>query len=499
MRLTTRLVAVLMLGLICLVAINGMISLKRTNDVFRRVAKTHAQHLGDELEEMILVVWEKNGGDSAIEMIRTATDGRHHMQVRWVWFDASPGDPFSPSAPPDLLQALIIKNHLPVEVQRPNGPNLLNHYWEIDVQDERRGGLEMSEPMDVLEDEKRAVLTRTLLQMLCSVAVCGVLTVVTGVRMVGRPLEMLIEKTRRVGAGDLERPLQLQANHELGELATSLNDMCRSLAESQEKVQQEAAAKIVALDQLQHSDRLQTVGRLASGMAHELGTPLAVVAGRANLIASGKLSSDDVIKSAGEIKNQADQITTIIRRLLDFARSRTPKRASVDLRQVVEQSIGMVSWTAESHDIAISAAEGDGPLMASVDVGQIQQVLTNLLVNAGQAMPDGGSIDVVILRQHVCPPTGVDAQDGVYFRIDVRDTGAGITAQDIEHVFEPFFTTKKVGEGTGLGLSISYGIVREHGGWIDVASEPGTGTCFSIYLPEETSERNGDSGKSQSP
>ena len=115
----------------------------------------------------------------------------------------------------------------------------------------------------------------------------------------------------------------------------------------------------------------------------------------------------------------------------------------------------------------------------------MQQLLTNLLVNAGEAMPQGGPVEMVIGRESVTPPPGTDRQPGEYARVDVRIRARAWLPEIIDQIFEPFFTTKQVGEGTGLGLSIAYGIVQEHGGWIDVHSDQGKGSCFSVYLPIE--------------
>ena len=125
-------------------------------------------------------------------------------------------------------------------------------------------------------------------------------------------------------------------------------------------------------------------------------------------------------------------------------------------------------------------------MVAEVDVGQIQQALTNLVVNAVQAMPNGGKVDIALGRKCATPPEPEPGGEKMYYSIEVRDEGVGIPEEHVQHLFEPFFTTKEVGEGTGLGLSIAYGIVQEHGGWIDVTSRPGEGSCFTVFLPEET-------------
>jgi len=121
--------------------------------------------------------------------------------------------------------------------------------------------------------------------------------------------------------------------------------------------------------------------------------------------------------------------------------------------------------------------------VASVDSSQLQQVFTNLVVNGVQSMQRGGTLTIGVRRQHTQPPVDHGGPEADYYCIEIRDQGCGIAPADRQHLFEPFFTTKPVGEGTGLGLAVAYGIVREHGGWIEVASEVGSGSLFSVFLP----------------
>ena len=157
----------------------------------------------------------------------------------------------------------------------------------------------------------------------------GLILTLFGIRFIGRPLRQLIEKTREIGQGDLTTPLPLSGSDELSELARKLNTMCVQLSASQNQVHEEAAARVEAVEQLRHADRLRTVGRLASGLAHELGTPLNVVAGRASLIHSGKLSATEITESSKTIRKEADRMTGILRQLLDFAR-RSPPQTKAD-------------------------------------------------------------------------------------------------------------------------------------------------------------------------
>jgi signal transduction histidine kinase len=181
-------------------------------------------------------------------------------------------------------------------------------------------------------------------------------------------------------------------------------------------------------------------------------------------------------------------MTAIIRKLLDFARRSSPRRSLVDLRKLVQRSLELTASLGHKARAVLADEGPEGPLMARVDPGQIQQVLTNLIVNAFQAMPEGGRVEVRIRAARARSP-GVPAGSGAdYLCIEFQDEGGGIPEEARSRLFDPFFTTKDVGEGTGLGLSIAHGIVRDHGGWIDVESEPGVGSCFSVYLPREVEE-----------
>ena len=193
-------------------------------------------------------------------------------------------------------------------------------------------------------------------------------------------------------------------------------------------------------------------------------------------------------KSAHTIKDEADRITGIIRQLLDFARRGAPQRAVADLREITGQTVELLGPMAEKRQVKIATDLGESPLRARVDIGQIQQVLTNLTVNALQAMPGGGEVKVALGTAHAVSPDKSSAGPQSCFMLSVEDQGQGVADEHLPHLFEPFFTTKDVGEGTGLGLSVSYGIAQDHGGWIDVSSVPGQGSRFTLYLPQEANQ-----------
>jgi signal transduction histidine kinase len=485
MRLTLKLVLVFMLGNIVLAALYGYLAVQHEIRAFERTVESEAQLLGPPLEDVLVESWRRAGYERVTEVIRKANVGQDsEMCIRWVWFDTQSGNPDAPAAAPEVLTAIVIQQHRMVESAHADGVEYLHVYWPVSLTRDRRGGLEFAHKMTALENNERDVIRRTALLIGGMVLLSGLLAVLLGVRFVGAPLRQIIEKTRRIATGDLHRPLHLHTHDELAELAADLNAMCAKLAQSQQEIRAETAARLATMEQLRHADRLKTVGRLAAGIAHELGTPLNVVSGRAGLILSGKLASPEVDQSAAAIKAEADKMTRIIRQLLDFARASAPHKAAVDLRQLVGQTMDLLHALAEKNQVQLCFDRTDEPATTEVDVGQIQQVLTNLLVNAIQAMPHGGQVEIAVRRQSACPPEEVGGLAAPYFGIEIQDHGVGISAEHLPQLFEPFFTTKQVGEGTGLGLSIAYGIVQEHGGWIAVDSQPGQGSRFTVMLPE---------------
>ena len=338
--------------------------------------------------------------------------------------------------------------------------------------------------MQTAHDLARDTVWNSLMLLLTVAALCIGVVIIGGVQLVGQPLSRLVEKAKRIGEGDFSGPIVINGRTELNDLAGAMNEMCEKLEVQRSTIKTETASRLSAENQLRHADRLNTVGRLAAGVAHEMGTPLNVVSGRAGLIASGQLNDEEVRGSAQTIKEEADRIARIIRGLLDFARRTNPDRELANPHTVVEQTVELLRDFAKKKAIDVTVdSPSASSLSVNVDVGQLQQVLTNLIMNAVQAMPSGGRIDIAVAEERATAPPDMGGDTRDCIRIGVTDTGGGISTENQERIFEPFFTTKDVGEGTGLGLAISYGIIRDHDGWIDMTSEPDRGTCFSIFLP----------------
>lgn len=276
--------------------------------------------------------------------------------------------------------------------------------------------------------------------------------------LVVRPVAALVEGTRRVGEGDLTTTIPVSGRHELGQLAGAFNAMTQRLAETQ--------------GQLAQADKLASVGRLAAGVAHEINNPLTGVLSYASLLRKRLAGDAEAAEDLDVIVRETVRCRGIIRGLLDFARPTPPARKPVDLNEVVRRSVSVVMTQLSLNQVQLSLdLAGDLP-EALADANQIQQVAVNLLLNAGDAIGEGGGTIRVSTRPG---PEGT-------VEFAVQDNGRGIPAEDLPRIFEPFYTTKG-NHGTGLGLAVSWGIVEAHDGRLEVQSEPGQGTTFTLRIP----------------
>jgi signal transduction histidine kinase len=347
------------------------------------------------------------------------------------------------------------------------------------------GALELSEPLEAERASTGRIVADTVRTMAGLALVTTLLSYALGSLFVGRPVRALVDKARRIGRGDFGEPVHLRSRDELAELAREMNASSAALVAANAQVARETTARISALEQLRHADRLTTVGKLASGVAHELGTPLNVVAARAEMIRAGDTTSDETRAYAGIIVEASRKMTRIIRQLLEFARRSGPHKDRGDVVVVAERTLELLRPLAERQHVSLSLRAPGRPYVAPVDAAQVEQALTNLIVNAVQATPTdaGGAVEVTVGIEHAVPPADHGGAEGAWIAVRVRDRGGGIAPDDLPHVFEPFFTTKEVGTGTGLGLSVAYGIVSDHGGWMTVESAPGEGSTFAMFLP----------------
>ncbi len=328
----------------------------------------------------------------------------------------------------------------------------------------------------------------SLLLSLAAVALVSWLFIYT---FVHKRVQKFIAGTEALAAGDMTYRIAIQSRDELGELANSFNSMAEDLRTAkaelitwsstlEEKVKQKTRELQEVQGQVLHMEKMASLGKLSSMIAHELNNPLSGILTYAKLIRKrlthrqlDETSLAEIVDDITLISDEAKRCGDIVRNLLYFARTQTGQLTPIDVHEIINKVIRLLKHQIDLQQISVQMEVPDDGIQLVCDTGQIQQALVALTMNAVEAMPDGGQLTM-----------GAEARnERVILR--VRDTGSGIPAEEMQRIFEPFYTTKESGHGTGLGLSIVYGIVRNHKGDVRVSSEPGLGTTFTIDLPRD--------------
>lgn len=302
---------------------------------------------------------------------------------------------------------------------------------------------------------------------------------------IARPILRLRSMSQAVAAGDLNQQIGLNRSDEIGDLAKAFDVMTAHLRERTAEAERlyletvernqelaEINARLQATQlQLIQSEKLAAVGQLTAGIVHDVKNPLAVIKGLAELLEEDPLNPEETRKELRVIRESADRASRIVGDLLKFARQSSSELQEQDIRETVESSLRLTAYLLRQANIQLTKELPDSPVIVNYDAQQLEQVLINMIHNAIQAMPERGSLSVNLTTKN-----GTAA-------IAIKDSGTGITPENLKRIFDPFFTTKPEGQGTGLGLSVSYGIIANHNGQIDVQSELGKGTTFTIKLP----------------
>jgi len=296
-----------------------------------------------------------------------------------------------------------------------------------------------------------------------AVAICGVLIGALAY-FIQRPMVELQEKIALVSDGDLDVAVSFsRRNDEIGDLGRNFNHMMQQLRESREEIER------LHRTQVSRAEHLATLGELAAGLAHEIRNPLAGIAGVIEIIGRDLPSTSPARAVVKDVRLEIVQINRILTDLLETARPHPPQVCLSDLNTTVEHAVMLARQQVLSKPIKIELQKAPDLPEVEHDSGQIHQVLLNLLLNAVQAMEDGGTVLVEIGSRGDCAS------------VVVSDNGRGISPQHLPNIFRPFYTTK--GNGTGLGLSLARRIVEEHHGRIEVSSEVGKGSKFEVVLP----------------
>jgi len=282
-----------------------------------------------------------------------------------------------------------------------------------------------------------------------------------------KPVAQLAEGMHRVARGDLNYKIRIESADELGKLAKAFNIMVKAVKERDIRLRE------MTEERLSHVEKQVSIGRLAAGIAHEINNPLTAVLSLSSLMLKHLPEDDARREDLDVIVTETTRCREIVRSLLDFARERLPSMKVVDINDVIHNTVSLTSKYEAMEGIRTILKLSENQLLVNADSKQLQQVLTNLIINAAEATNQGGSISI----------SSDEDSSGGFVVVKVQDTGKGINKEHINRVFEPFFTNKGSGKGTGLGLSVSLGIVRKHNGSIEIDSAEGKGTTVTLFLP----------------
>ncbi len=492
--LTTRLVILLMLALMTITGVYEYIRLVRererlveqTREDQRIFAETLALAVSrnvrrgrttDELEELLGDILARPG---LIGVAIFDPDGRV------IAYNVAPGSP--PPRADEAVRESLATQGVTSSLVTVGSKQVLRYIQPFRWPRGQAGALEIQQSLEGMQREFRRDIRERIIARLV-VLIAFVLSLVALTRWsIARPIRALIQGARAVGRGDLPGRIEVARQDEIGELAEEFNRMAANLQTARQEIVRQSEERLRLEQEVQQAQKLAAVGMLAAEVAHEIGTPLNVVSGRAEVLERALPPEHAGRRHLAVILNQAERISGIIRALLDYTRPRRPT-----LREVLPVPI-----LARVSDLLLGRCRAQGvrihldlppdvpPVVGDAD--QLQQLFLNLLRNALDASPPGGTIRVSEGPELVLPAEGRAGilrgkAEAPCLALHIVDGGGGMSAEQLDQVFQPFFSTKRRGQGTGLGLPIAEEIVRAHRGEIEMLSILGRGTEVVVRLP----------------
>ena len=315
------------------------------------------------------------------------------------------------------------------------------------------------------------IISGVFLAVVVGATVASLLLLLVANELVLGPIRHVVAMSQKVIGGDLTARVGIRLPGEMGTLCRAVDSMAEAVAEREDLLKQ------ATRQQIGRSEQLASVGRLAAGVAHEINNPLVGVLAFAEMLREKENMDEQDREDLEVIVRETKRVRDIVRGLLDFARETPSVKTDLNINDVIRATLRLLGKRDAFQGIYIVEDLHENLPLIHGDKNQLQQVIMNLVLNACEAMPQGGTL---LLSS---------ASSGEHVAVQVSDTGCGIPAENLDKIFEPFFTTKSVGKGTGLGLAVSYGIVQQHGGSLEVHSEVGRGATFRITLPVSREER----------
>lgn len=377
--------------------------------------------------------------------------------------------------PPELKEVLRTNQYKNL-IRFVNEKKFASTISPLKIGEETIGAVELVKPLSLIETDVFYARLYWLLTIFLLLAVIFTIVFFVLRRNLSAPINLLLSATEAVGRGDFTHHVKIaERRDEIGELAVQFNKMAVSLGEQRRAAREETENRLKLERELRHNEQLASVGRLAAGVAHELGAPLNVIDARAEQILNKPdISIEKHDRNLQIIRSNVTRIAHLVRQLLNLARPFNLNLTKLDIKNSLARTVENIEINAQNANVEIEFS-ALGNLFVKADAEYIQQVWTNILTNSLQELGEGGKI-VIKIEQTLC--------DGIPFaRAEIFDTGKGIPDENFVCLFDPFFTTKDIGKGTGLGLPIAKRIIEEHGGKIKAENKPSAGALFKIYLP----------------
>ncbi|HYL79818.1 MAG TPA: ATP-binding protein [Candidatus Acidoferrum sp.] len=397
--------------------------------------------------------------------------------------------PGAPSLAPDEMVRKTLTTRRPASdlIEAESG-RILRYIQPFRWPGGQVAAIEVRHTLQETERKFRAAVREGLLSRLV-ILILFVLTVTALTRWsIARPIRGLIAAARAVGRGDLVQRIELKRKDEIGQLAEEFNRMAAGLQDAHQEILRQGEERQRLAGEVQQAQKLAAVGMLAAEVAHEIGTPLNIVSGRAEILARTVGPDHPERRHLDVILKQTERISGIIRALLDYTRPRRPNLRPEAPLTIIGRVADLVLERSRRGGVRVSLDLPVGLPRVLADTDQLQQLFLNLFLNALDASPEGETVRVSVGPDPILTAEG---RAGIVrgrveepcLAIHVLDAGKGLTAEQLDHVFEPFFSTKGQGQGTGLGLPIVEQIVRAHRGQIEMLSIPGRGTEVIVRLP----------------
>jgi signal transduction histidine kinase len=373
---------------------------------------------------------------------------------------------------------------------------LLRHVEPVRWPGGQTAALEVRETLEEMEQRFQSDIRNRVAARLAILA-AFVLSILAVTRWsIARPIRALIRGARAVGHGDLGQRIELRRRDEIGQLAEEFNRMAANLQAAHAEILRQAEERRRLEQDVEQAQKMTALGMLVAQVAHEIGTPLNVISGRAEVLERTLPPAHPDRRHVELILGQTARITGIIRSLLDYSRPRRPELREAAITPIIARVADLVLGRCRAKEVRVRL---DLPIRLPPvlgDADHLQQLFLNLVLNALDASPRGGTIHVTQGDEAVLPAAGRASitrgkVEGLHLAIHIVDSGAGIDAAQLDHVFQPFFSTKKRGEGTGLGLPIAEEIARAHHGEVEVLSIPDRGTEVVVRLPLAGAEAPG--------